>query len=197
MWRPRRPSSSSSSSSDGGWAAFDLKHRQKQGLLPPNDNNDPFPPISLSPSPPLLSRPPRPFSSLVPCDSSSSMINNAPNPAQPATVAQNNNHLQDNVDSFTTAHDHIHKPNTISHADYPTDDGNKTKSITVNIMGSINSVPIEPEREDDDHDVYLTHRKYALQSMRYIYYNTIITFYGLCFVSDGYAVLLCCGLNIT
>lgn len=179
MWRPRRPTSSSSSSSDGGWAAFDLKHRQKQGLLPPNDNNDPFPPISLSPSPLVLSRPPKPFSSLVLRDSSSSVINNAANTALPVTVAQNN-HLQDNIDSFTTAHDHIHKANATSQSEYPTDDGAKPKPI--NIMGSINSVPIEPEWEDDEHDVYLTHRKHALQTMRYKYYNTILLFTWIVFL---------------
>lgn len=179
MWRPRRQSPSSSS--DGGWAAFDLKHRQKQGLVPPpNDNNDPFPPLMSPAAPTVPSRPPcRPFSSLLvlrdssPPPASSSVTNNsnnaaaaAANTALPVTVAHDNHYhrLRGNVDGFTAAH-HVSER-------HPTDDdGIDSKHRPMHVIGgcSFNSVPIEPEWEDDDHDVYLTHRKHALRTMRYVF----------------------------
>lgn len=161
MWKPQRRRDSGSGSD--GWTAFDLKHRQKQGSVPPNHNScDPFPPVAppphhLLPKPTSLT--PRPFSSLLPQTQTQTHSDSS---SATATGSLNNDPKHHLHHTFTRHVDMDMDMEAVHDIHDATAD-----SSPVSGHSKISSLPVESEWDGDRHqDLYLTLRKDAFTTIR-------------------------------
>lgn len=176
-----------------GWAAFDRDQRRKQGLQPQNqnDNDDPFPPLastSTSTSSSSNYKLKELYSwadhSLIQ-DVMAALDDDVHRASTllDAMVPSTSTHKRNTTHVSTTENNHKTNTTVTSHIAQVLKDNSGGEELSEEdmkrIMERLNSVPLEPEWEDnaDGDDVYLRHRKEALRTMRYVllYYTITIT----------------------
>ena len=158
----------------GGWAAFDRDHRRVWLV---DDAFDPFPPLRLANSnngngngnvsSSSSSSSPRPWAWAWPWPN-----NNIPTVSTVSAQSHTKNQtssLPTTTTSTSIANTSI--VNTKSQPKHHSPSPSASPHVCDSSGACFKSVPIEPEWEDDDDDdVYLTHRKEALRTTRYLLY---------------------------